>query len=50
MKLGDLFVAGIVLLQLSAAVAYVWQRQYREAGVWLFACASNLCYLLLVRS
>jgi hypothetical protein len=49
MKLGDVFVALIVLLQLSACVAYAWQRQHREAMVWLFAAASNGAYLSLAR-
>jgi hypothetical protein len=49
MKLGDVFVTGIVLLQASASLAYAWQRNYREAGVWLFAALSNAAYLTLVR-
>lgn len=49
MKLGDLFVALIVLLQASAALAYAWQKQYREAAIWLFASLSNVAYLSLVR-
>ena len=49
MKLGDVLVGLIVVLQVSAGIAYLWQRSYREALVWVAASVSNAAYLSLVR-
>jgi hypothetical protein len=49
MKLGDVFLCGIVLLQLAAAVAYLAQNHQREALMWVFAALSNFAYLSMAR-
>lgn len=47
---GDLFVAGIVLLESCAALSYAMDRQWMQAGIWLGVSASNTFYLLTTRS
>ncbi len=50
MKLGDWFVAGCIVWQTCATIAYCYQRQWREALVWGAYAVSNAAYLSLVRS
>ncbi len=50
MKLGDWFIAGCIVLQTCATLAYASQRQWREAMVWAGVAVSNAAYLSLVRS
>lgn len=46
---GDFFVGCVVVLQALATLTYCYQGEWRQAGVWGGAAASNVAYLAMVR-
>lgn len=47
---GDVWVAGVVLLQSLAAWSYLREGDLRQFCVWGFVAASNVAYLLVHRT
>lgn len=46
---GDLFVAGVILLQTLATLTYLWAGDWKQAVVWGGVAISNVAYLSLSR-
>ena len=47
---GDWFVAAVIGLQTCATIAYLTQRDWKQAIVWGCVAISNLAYLSLSRT
>lgn len=50
MTLSGTLVAVITLLQVGAGLAYLWQGQWKLAGVWVFVGIANFFMILLDRA
>jgi hypothetical protein len=46
---GDVFVVGMIALQIGATGAYLWEGDLKQAGMWFAYAIANGLYLSLTR-
>lgn len=50
-EVGDVFVALVTALQVTACVFYLYRRRWAEAALWLcYACANTIILYLLIKN